>query len=169
MTIIVTVWMAPTSQVIVYACKILVQKLSASVGTSACLNNTFYCVNNGHIGDSIPSSRVNDGLCGTCRFLTLIRTSYLMISPEPECCDGSDEPTGVCPNRCMEFGEEYAKHVALENKTRKTGAKIRATYIAYAQKEKRRLEKEISNLDAEIASQEHTVAKLRGKYLSFCQ
>jgi protein kinase C substrate 80K-H len=63
----------------------------------------------------------------------------------------------------MEIGEEHAKLVALENKTRKTGAKIRATYITYAQKEKRRLEKEISNLDAEIASQEHTVAKLRGK------
>lgn len=33
-------------------------------GTSACPNNTFYCRNEGHIGGIIPSSRVNDGLCG---------------------------------------------------------------------------------------------------------
>lgn len=34
-------------------------------GTSACANSTFYCQNEGHIGSTIPSSRVNDGLCGT--------------------------------------------------------------------------------------------------------
>lgn len=33
-------------------------------GTSACFNGIFYCQNAGHIGASIPSSRVNDGLCG---------------------------------------------------------------------------------------------------------
>jgi len=112
-------------------------------GTSACLNSTFYCVNQGHIGASIPSSRVNDGLC------------------EVECCDGSDEASGVCPNRCKEIGEEYNKRVALENKTRKTGAKIRSTYIAYAQKEKTKLEKELASLDLQIAAQENIVAKLR--------
>lgn len=35
-----------------------------SIGTSACPNSTFYCVNRGHIGATIPSSRVDDGLCG---------------------------------------------------------------------------------------------------------
>ena len=33
-------------------------------GTSACPNSTFYCKNEGHIGTTIRSSRVNDGLCG---------------------------------------------------------------------------------------------------------
>ena len=33
-------------------------------GTSACTNSTFYCWNEGHIGSTISSSRVNDGLCG---------------------------------------------------------------------------------------------------------
>jgi protein kinase C substrate 80K-H len=33
-------------------------------GTSACPNSTFYCQNVGHLGSIIPSSRVNDGLCG---------------------------------------------------------------------------------------------------------
>ena len=35
-----------------------------STGTSACPNSTFHCLNEGHIGASISSSRVNDGLCG---------------------------------------------------------------------------------------------------------
>ncbi len=33
-------------------------------GTSACSNGIFYCQNAGHVGAFIPSSRVNDGLCG---------------------------------------------------------------------------------------------------------
>jgi len=115
----------------------------SNIGTSACQNSTFYCINHGHIPSSIPSSQVNDGLC------------------EPACCDGSDEPTGICPDRCKEIGEEYAKRVAKENQTRKTGAKIRSTYIAFAQKEKKRLEKEIANLDSEIAAQEKVAEKLK--------
>ena len=33
-------------------------------GTGACPNTTFYCRNEGHIGATISSIRVNDGLCG---------------------------------------------------------------------------------------------------------
>jgi len=33
-------------------------------GTSACANGRFYCVNKGHRGEHIFSSRVNDGICG---------------------------------------------------------------------------------------------------------
>jgi hypothetical protein len=35
-------------------------------GTSACPNGVFYCPNEGHVGASIRSSSVNDGLCGGC-------------------------------------------------------------------------------------------------------
>lgn len=34
------------------------------LGTSACRNSTFFCRNIGHVGASISSTRVNDGLCG---------------------------------------------------------------------------------------------------------
>ncbi|KZS97681.1 hypothetical protein SISNIDRAFT_449236 [Sistotremastrum niveocremeum HHB9708] len=112
-------------------------------GTSACPNTTFYCRNEGHLGAVIPSSRVRDGLC------------------EPECCDGSDEPEGLCPNKCEETGREYREQVEAERKLRKTGSKIRSTYIAHAQKEKKRLEKELVSIEAEIAERQAEVDKLK--------
>ncbi|KAI8984963.1 endoplasmic reticulum protein [Trametes punicea] len=112
-------------------------------GTGACPNSRFYCVNDGHIGTYIPSTRVNDGLC------------------EPECCDGSDEAPGVCQNVCKEVGEAHRERVRAEQKLRKTGSKIRSTYIAFAQKEKKRLEQEIAQTDQEIAAREKEVARLK--------
>ena len=42
------------------------------------------------------------------------------------------------------------------------GSKIRSTYIAFAQKEKKRLEEEIAASAQEIATREKEVARLRG-------
>ncbi|KAF8528686.1 glucosidase II beta subunit-like-domain-containing protein [Gautieria morchelliformis] len=112
-------------------------------GTSACPEASFYCINEGHIGSRIPSSRVDDGLC------------------EPECCDGSDEPSGVCPNICKEVGKAYAQKMEAERKLRKKGAKIRSTYIAFAQKEKKRLEDSIALLEKEVPVQEKEVEQLK--------
>lgn len=111
-------------------------------GTSACPNGVFFCKNSGHIGSTIPSSRVNDGLC------------------EPECCDGSDEAPGVCPDTCKAVGEEYRKKAEAEKKLRKTGSKIRASYIAFAHKEKKRLEGALVDLEQEIATREKEVERL---------
>ncbi|KAJ7283361.1 glucosidase II beta subunit-like-domain-containing protein [Mycena rebaudengoi] len=112
-------------------------------GTSACPNSTFYCQNIGHIGGTIPSSRVNDGLC------------------EPQCCDGSDERPGVCKNACKEIGDAYRKEKEAERKIQKTGAKIRSTYIAFAHKEKKRLEALVESTTLEISVREKEVARLR--------
>ncbi|KAF8324464.1 endoplasmic reticulum protein [Cantharellus anzutake] len=113
-------------------------------GTDACPNGWFHCANRGHIGADIRSSRVNDGLC------------------EPECCDGSDEPLGVCPDICDQVGEEYRRAADVERKLRKTGSKIRSTYIAHAQKEKRRLEQSVEKLRADVERNEAEEARLLG-------
>ncbi|KAH6896412.1 endoplasmic reticulum protein [Coprinopsis sp. MPI-PUGE-AT-0042] len=112
-------------------------------GTSACPNTRFYCENAGHVGSFIPSSRVGDGLC------------------ETECCDGSDEQPGVCPNRCREIGEAHRAKQEAEDKLRRTGAKIRASYIAHAHQEKTRLEKRLEELTKEIEAKALEVEKLR--------
>ncbi|KAI0737137.1 endoplasmic reticulum protein [Irpex lacteus] len=108
-------------------------------GTGACPDTKFYCKNEGHIGAFIPSSRVNDGLC------------------ETDCCDGSDEKPGVCPNRCKEIGDAYKAKLAAERKLRKTGSKIRSSYIAFAQKEKTRIEAEIAAAAQDIAIKQKEV------------
>ncbi|EPQ59687.1 hypothetical protein GLOTRDRAFT_98561 [Gloeophyllum trabeum ATCC 11539] len=112
-------------------------------GTGACPNSTFYCRNEGHLGSIIPASRVNDGLC------------------EAECCDGSDELPGVCPNICKEVGEAYRKAQEEVRKVRKKGSKIRSSYIAFAQKEKKRLEGLIESTTEEIAQRQKEVERLR--------
>ncbi|KAL5508480.1 hypothetical protein ACEPAH_6099 [Sanghuangporus vaninii] len=112
-------------------------------GTSACPNSTFYCRNEGHIGAVIRSSRVNDGLC------------------EPECCDGSDEPASLCPNICEKVGKEHRTRVEAENKIRKKGSKIRSSYIAFANKEKKRLEDQVTATSRDVAAQEKEVARLK--------
>lgn len=47
----------------------VVNEVDQIAGTGACPSFTFYCINEGHIGASIQSTHVNDGLCGehTCR------------------------------------------------------------------------------------------------------
>lgn len=112
-------------------------------GTSACPTSKFYCANVGHVGGTIPSSRVNDGLC------------------EPECCDGSDEAEGVCPNVCKEVGEKYRAEQEAERKLRKTGSKIRASYISFAHKEKKRLQELVTSLSSKINDKEKEVERLR--------
>ena len=39
--------------------------------------------------------------------LILNSTSILIPLAEKECCDGSDEPSGFCPNLCKEIGDTY--------------------------------------------------------------
>ncbi|KAF8898115.1 glucosidase II beta subunit-like protein-domain-containing protein [Gymnopilus junonius] len=88
-----------------------------------------------------------------------------------DCPDGSDEPAsmlrwfdelpGVCPNTCKEIGEEYQKKRKAELKLRKTGSKIRSTYIAFAHQEKKRLQTEVDKLADEIKVKEKEVQRLQ--------
>ncbi|CAK9780364.1 hypothetical protein CC85DRAFT_287897 [Cutaneotrichosporon oleaginosum] len=116
-------------------------------GTSACEGRPhayFYCRNDGHIPARILSSRVNDGIC------------------DDACCDGSDEwATGACPNRCADIARAHKERIEREGKIRRTGAKIRGTYVAFAQKEKKRLQDEIAAKRVEVRERERQVAEAK--------
>jgi len=106
------------SPVYIFFSVLFARFLQAILGTSACSGNTFYCANEGHIGASIPSSRVNDGLCG--RFFASWYPPSTEASLEPACCDGSDEDAGVCEDTCAVVGELYRQKLEAARKLRKT-------------------------------------------------
>lgn len=119
-------------------------------GTSACSTlgggvapkKTFHCVNKGHIPASIYPSRVNDGIC------------------DPECCDGSDEYDDEgkqCPDVCEVVGREHRAKTEALAKTRRTGAKIRSTYVSHANAERTRLEEELKRLEADVEEKRDAV------------
>jgi hypothetical protein len=80
-------------------------------GTAACSNGSFYCINNGHVGEAIFSSRVNDGVC--------------------DCCDASDEYDGhaECPNNCAAVAAHNAAAVEQQRKVYLEGS---AKYEEYS-------------------------------------
>ncbi|KAJ3093135.1 hypothetical protein HK102_007974 [Quaeritorhiza haematococci] len=115
-------------------------------GTSACSNGVFYCKNEGHIPVSIPSYKVNDGVC------------------EPECCDGSDEHEGkvACPNRCKEVGAEYRQKMDEERKVKREGIRIRNEYIQHAASTRESRQSEILSLKQELANMTAKIEELTG-------
>ncbi|KAG8832269.1 hypothetical protein FRC17_001628 [Serendipita sp. 399] len=86
-----------------------------------------------------------------------ICAEHLCASTEKECCDGSDEPEGVCPNVCEVVGKEYRQRKEAEAKIRRTGGKIRSTYVIFAEKEKRRLQASIATLKSDLEAKKKEV------------
>lgn len=73
-------------------------------GTSACSLSRFYCINKGHRGEWVPSSRVDDGIC--------------------DCCDGSDE-SSVCALTCEEEASEASIRDAARIRIMEDGARLK--------------------------------------------
>eukprot|EP00842_Homolaphlyctis_polyrhiza_P004509 jgi/Hompol1/5059/HPOL_004126-RA len=99
-------------------------------GTSACPNGSFFCLNAGHIGAALSSSRVNDGVC------------------DPECCDGSDEYSGLrtCPNTCATVAIEHAKATKESQTKLREGIKRKQRLIKFAVSNKQTRAKELIKL-----------------------
>ncbi|KAJ3413355.1 hypothetical protein HDV05_008137 [Chytridiales sp. JEL 0842] len=113
-------------------------------GTSACVDGVFYCTNEGHIGASIPSSRVNDGVC------------------DPECCDGSDEYNGSikCKDKCRLIGAEYKRELEQKRRTLEKGVKLRKEYVAFAEKAGRERRELIRRLEVDLANATSRIEEL---------
>ena len=68
----------------------------------------------------------------------------------------------MCPDACKEMGKEYRARLEAETKVRKTGDKIRSTYVSFASKEKKRLEELVAKASRDVTIQEQEVARLKG-------
>jgi protein kinase C substrate 80K-H len=101
-------------------------------GTSACSHGTFYCRNKGYKIISIPSSRVDDGIC--------------------DCCDASDELPGMCPNTCSKVASE--KRASLERAINafKVGNAQRKEWIAQAREQLQSQANQLVLIDKELES-----------------
>ena len=49
-------------------------------GTSACMNSSFACENLGYIVQMVPSSRVNDGICGKYLIIKKQKKTHAIFS-----------------------------------------------------------------------------------------
>ncbi|KAF9135088.1 hypothetical protein BGW39_004720 [Mortierella sp. 14UC] len=114
-------------------------------GTSACGTGYFYCANIGHTPAYIKTSRLNDNVC------------------DPECCDGSDEFDGHCPNICEQVGAASRKEREKLERIHKEGNKIRKDYVAFGQSSKKRLREQLDKLQAASEQVKQTAAETKAE------
>ncbi|KAI9201820.1 glucosidase II beta subunit-like-domain-containing protein [Polychytrium aggregatum] len=116
-------------------------------GTSACSNGRFYCINQGHVGASIPSSRVNDGIC------------------DEDCCDGTDEyaSSASCPNTCSQQARIAAEHQKKEFELNSEGARIKAVYLSERASKVAHRQIEIPQLEEGIKESKAAVETLKAQ------
>lgn len=111
------------------------------------------------VSRSVERAGVPGRLAASC-----VGVSGAQLTSDPECCDGSDEwATGACPNRCAEVAKEYRERTEREAKLRKTGGKIRSTYVNFAGKERQRLEDELKAKRAELTDKEAELSAAQGE------
>jgi len=95
------------------------------------------------VGASIPSSKVNDGIC------------------ELACCDGSDEAPGLCPNTCREIAAQKAKERAAWRQVVEEGMAKKKEYMRDASAMMEARYKELASLQAQKVGLEKKVADAR--------
>ena len=61
-----------------------------------------------------------------CALLSSTINDILILLAEKDCCDGSDERPGLCPNLCNQIGDAYRQQRKQEQKIQKTVIKLTA-------------------------------------------
>lgn len=117
-------------------------------GTSACLNGVFYCENIGFKSHFIPAYKVDDGVC-----------DYDV------CCDGSDEVSGTCENKCTQMKTEHDLKVKCHNDLISEGLKLKDDILMNSLELKIRLENSIGDLSLQIKDLENKIEYLEKEKL----
>lgn len=83
---------------------------------------------------------------------------------DPECCDGSDEFNGTvqCPNVCERVGKEAKVERDRVRQVEKEGSKIRQGYIAYGTGAKKKLQEQLSSLQAKFSAVQQRANDTKG-------
>ncbi|KAL6754229.1 hypothetical protein V8C86DRAFT_1791960 [Haematococcus lacustris] len=95
-------------------------------GTAACSHGSFYCANRGYESQQLSASFVDDGIC--------------------DCCDGSDEASGLCKNTCLE-----------KSSTQKQAIRDRMAQISQSLGKKAELLSQAAEMKSVWASKAHTI------------
>ena len=165
------------------------QFAAALAGTSACSNGKFYCPNFGAMPVVLNSSMVDDGICGKaacrqarwppcCRVLgprcsvpasraelvlgTAMRPEHPALTCPADCCDGSDERPGLCPNRCAESGAQLLKGQRQQVAATETAEAARDRHLQEIHGSEQKLEERKVEVEPEIVRQRPLTETMEG-------
>jgi hypothetical protein len=79
-----------------------------------------------------------------------------------DCCDGSDENSGKCPNTCAEAGAANRAAMKARSTALKLGLKAKEKYISKAVTGRKEWQQELVRVSEEAAGLQKTVTKLQG-------
>lgn len=80
-----------------------------------------------------------------------------------DCCDGTDEQSGKCANRCQELGAESLKALKADINAAEAGVKAKQKYISQAGDLKKKWAKRVEEVESEIAEQQQAVDAAAGE------
>jgi len=86
--------------------------------------------------------------------------------PRADCCDGSDENSGKCPNTCAEAGAASRAALKARATALKQGLKNREKYVSKAVMGRSEWQQELAKVSQEAEGLQRVVSRLQGA--QFC-
>lgn len=85
------------------------------------------------------------------------------LTPDPECCDGSDETDGKvrCPNVCQQQAKVHRRENERLAKIHSAGSKVRDSYISAAKKDAKKARKRLAELERQVGDAQTQEQQLR--------